>query len=88
MYAKFSKCKFCLKSVAFFRHIVSKEGVMIDPQKNKVVKNWVSLSSITKYRSFVGLARYCHRFVKNFVFIDTHMTNLNVWRYPFSGLKM
>ncbi|WMV50946.1 hypothetical protein MTR67_044331 [Solanum verrucosum] len=33
LYAKFSKCEFWLKSVAFLGHVVSKEGVMVDPQK-------------------------------------------------------
>ena len=32
LYAKFSKCEFWLKLVAFLGHVVSKEGVMVDPQ--------------------------------------------------------
>nr|GFC92678.1 hypothetical protein [Tanacetum cinerariifolium] len=33
LYAKFSKCKFWLSSVAFLGHIVSAEGIMMDPAK-------------------------------------------------------
>ncbi|WMV30758.1 hypothetical protein MTR67_024143 [Solanum verrucosum] len=33
-------------------------------------------SSVTEVRSFVGLASYYHRFVKNFASIATHLTNL------------
>nr|GFB57368.1 putative reverse transcriptase domain-containing protein [Tanacetum cinerariifolium] len=33
LYAKFSKCEFWLSSVAFLGHIVSAEGIMMDPAK-------------------------------------------------------
>ncbi|WMV14744.1 hypothetical protein MTR67_008129 [Solanum verrucosum] len=83
LYAKFSKCEFWLTSVAFLGHVVSKEGVIVDPQKIEAVKNWVRPSSVTEVRSFVGLANYYRRFVKNFVFIATHMTNLTKKEIPF-----
>ena len=39
LYAKFSKCEFWLKFVAFLGHIVSDEGIRFDDQKIKAVKN-------------------------------------------------
>ncbi|XP_069144512.1 uncharacterized protein [Solanum lycopersicum] len=33
LYAKFSKCEFWLDSVSFLGHVVSKDGVMVDPSK-------------------------------------------------------
>ena len=33
LYAKLSKCQFWLDSVAFLGHIISAEGVSVDPQK-------------------------------------------------------
>ena len=41
LYAKFSKCQFLLDSVSFLGHVVSKDGVMVDPSKIETVKNWV-----------------------------------------------
>ncbi|CAN4106905.1 unnamed protein product [Withania somnifera] len=40
LYAKFSKCDFWLKYVAFLGHVVSKDGVSIDPAKIRVVRDW------------------------------------------------
>ena len=39
LYAKFSKCEFWLDSVSFLVHVVSKDGVMVDPSKIEAVKN-------------------------------------------------
>ena len=76
LYAKFSKCEFWLDSVSFLGHVVSKDGVMVDPSNIEAVKNWVRPTNVTEVRSFVGLASYCHRFVKGFSSIASQLTNL------------
>ena len=37
LYAKLSKCKFWLNEMSFLGHIVSKEGIQVDPKKLEVV---------------------------------------------------
>ena len=37
LYAKFLKCKFWLEEVAFLGHVVSKEGIQVDPKKIEVI---------------------------------------------------
>ncbi|KAA0068190.1 pol protein [Cucumis melo var. makuwa] len=54
LYAKFSKCEFWLKKMSFLGHIVSSEGVSVDPAKIKVVTSWPRPSTISKVRSFLG----------------------------------
>ncbi|WMV08374.1 hypothetical protein MTR67_001759 [Solanum verrucosum] len=66
---------------------VSKEGVMVDPQKIEAVKNWVRPSSVIEVRSFVGLASYYRRIVKNFASIATHLTNLTKKKIPFESIE-
>ena len=40
LYAKFSKCEFWLSEVGFLRHIVSKDGIAVDPSKVTAVTEW------------------------------------------------
>ncbi|WMV08135.1 hypothetical protein MTR67_001520 [Solanum verrucosum] len=56
---------------------------MIDTKKIEAVQNWVRPSSVMEVRCFVGLASYYCRFVKNFAFIATHLTNLTKKEIPF-----
>ena len=58
LYAKFSKCEFWLDLVSFLGHVVSKDGVMVDPSKIEAVKIWVRPTNVSEVRSFFGLASY------------------------------
>lgn len=39
-FAKFCKCEFWLKKVTFLRHLVSGDGVKVDPEMTKVIKKF------------------------------------------------
>jgi hypothetical protein len=76
LYAKFSKCAFWLKVVPFLGHIISVDGIAIDPNKVQEVFDWKSPRSVTQIRSFLGLAGYYHRFIPNFSKIAKPMAKL------------
>ena len=76
LYAKLSKCKFWLKKVSFLGHIMSVEGIRVDPIKIEVVVNWKLPRNVTEVRSFLGLAGYYRRFVKGFSIIASPLTKL------------
>ncbi|WMV45832.1 hypothetical protein MTR67_039217 [Solanum verrucosum] len=40
LYAKYEKCEFWLKEVAFLGHVVSGDGIKVDPKKTDVIRNW------------------------------------------------
>ena len=42
LYAKFSKCEFWLTEVSFLGHILSHNGISVDPSKIKDVVEWVT----------------------------------------------
>ena len=83
LYAKFSKCEFWIDSVSFLGHVVSKDGVIVDPSKIEAVRSWVRPTNVTDIRSFVGLASYYRRFVKGFSSVVSQLTNLTKQSVPF-----
>ncbi|GKC19135.1 putative reverse transcriptase domain-containing protein [Tanacetum coccineum] len=76
LYAKFSKCEFWLNEVQFLGHVVNCDGIHVDPSKVESVKNWKTPESSTEISSFLGLAGYYQRFIKNFSKIAKPLTLL------------
>ena len=55
LYAKLSKYQFWLDRVAFLGHVISVEGVSVDPKKIEAVVNWKPPKNVSEVRSFLGL---------------------------------
>ncbi|XP_022019507.1 uncharacterized protein LOC110919547 [Helianthus annuus] len=58
LYAKFTKCAFWLREVQFLGHIISADGVLVDPSKVEAVSKWNTPRNPSEIRSFLGLAGY------------------------------
>ena len=76
MYAKFSKCQFWLDSVAFLGHVISAEGVSVDPQNIEAIVNWKPPKNVTEIQSFLGFAGYYRKFVEGFSTLTAPWTKL------------
>jgi hypothetical protein len=76
LYAKFSKCEFWLSEVGFLGHIVTKDGIAVDPAKVTTVTEWEPPKNVGEIHSFLGLAGYYRRFIENFSKIAKPMTEL------------
>ncbi len=76
MYAKLSKCDFWLDEIFLLRHIVSADGIRVDPKKIEAIIEWKPLRNVIEVRSFLGLAGYYRRFVKGFSLIVAPLTKI------------
>ena len=73
LYTKLTTREFWLKKLVFLGHIVSKEGIFIDPQKIEAVTQWPRLRNVTEVRSFLGLTGYYRKFVRDFSRVVPHL---------------
>jgi hypothetical protein len=76
LYAKFSKWEFWIDEVPFLGHVISLEGIVVDPDKVQDVLDWKPPTSVTQVCSFLGLAGYYRRFIPNFSKIAKPITEL------------
>jgi len=73
LYAKFSKCEFFKDHIQYLGHVISKDGISIDPDKIKAIINWPVPKDV---RSFMGITSYYRKFIEGFSKIVNPITSL------------
>eukprot|EP00253_Pinus_taeda_P015634 PITA_15634 len=76
LYAKFSKCDFFKNEIQYLGHVITKEGIAVDPEKIKAIMDWPVPKDVADIRSFMGLAGYYIRFVEGFSTVAFPITSL------------
>jgi hypothetical protein len=76
LYGKLSKCSFFQKEIHYLGHIISGEGISVDPEKVKAIMEWPVPKNAHEVRSFMGLAGYYQIFVEGFSKIAKPITTL------------
>jgi hypothetical protein len=76
LYAKWEKCELIKSSVGFLGHVVSDQGIGMEKGKIQAINDWPQLKSVEDVRSFLGLAGYYRKFIKDFSRITAPLTDL------------
>ena len=74
LFAKRSKCEFGKGELEYLGHIISGEGVKVDPKKIQSILDWPVPKSITSLRGFLGLTGYYQKFIRNYARITAPLT--------------
>jgi hypothetical protein len=70
--------------VSFLGYVVTPQGIEVDQAKLEAIQGWPVPKTITQVRSFLGLAGFYHRFVKDFSTIAASLNELTKKGVPFS----
>ena len=76
LYAKLIKCDFYKDRIHYLGHIISEEGISVDPDKIEAIMNWPTPRNVIDVRYFMGLARYYQRFIEGFSKVAHAITSL------------
>jgi hypothetical protein len=76
LYAKLSKCSFYQEQIHYLGHIISKDGIVVDPEKIEAIREWSAPKNVMEFRSFMGLDGYYRRFITGFSRISHPITSL------------
>ena len=83
LFLKPKKCVFATHKMHFLGHVISKNGIHTDPDKVKAVNDYPVPTSTTELRTFLGMATYYRRFVKDFSTITVPMYQLLKKNIPY-----
>ncbi|GJP72440.1 hypothetical protein CLOP_g3172 [Closterium sp. NIES-67] len=72
---KGSKCDFLKQELEFLGHVVSTEGMKIDPRKIKTIQEWKPPTNLKELKSFLGFVNYVRRFIPNMAGLSAPLTD-------------
>ncbi|GJP31378.1 hypothetical protein CLOM_g12018 [Closterium sp. NIES-68] len=73
---KGSKCEFLKQELEFLGHVISTEGIRIDPKKLRAIQEWKLPTNLQQLQSFLGFVNYVRRFIPNMAGLTGPLTDL------------
>lgn len=84
---KISKCDFLRENLNYLGHVISNEGISVDPEKVKVVEGMRAPATVREVRSYLGMTSYYRKYVPEFSKIARPLTALTRKHAKFKWTK-
>ena len=81
-YVKPKKCDFLKTEVKFLGHIISQDGLKVDPDKINTVKQWQAPKDKSSIRSLLGFGNYFRKFIYHYSDMVLPLTELTQAKVP------
>src|SRR5260370_9745422 len=76
LYAKLEKCSFMQRQIKFLGHLVSADGIRVNPSKVKAIMDWPAPTNVKEFRAFLGTSDYYRRFILHYSKVPPPLTKL------------
>ena len=77
------KCKFHGKTVKFLGSIITTDGIQMDKEKVKAIREWPEPRNLKEVQAFLGFANFYQRFIQEYLQIWTPLTKMTKKEQPF-----
>lgn len=78
LYAKISKCEFFMTETKFLGLIIGRDGIRMDPEKVRTVRDWKTPTCLTDIQAFLGFGNFYRRFIRDYLKITAPLNRLTV----------
>ena len=83
LFGNLCKCTFCIDRISFLGYVVTPHGIEVDKANIEAIESWPQPKTVTQVSSFLGLAHFYSRFVRDFSNIAEPLNELTKKVVPF-----